>query len=716
VSDKLSVIRESLANACKIAAMEFVRLPDPTPEAEDAVMQAMRSVARQSTDAPKLYWAAEERLKTEYPARLQTRMAMACEMLLNRAQRKLVPLTAAQMELLADDELDRRLAVTDFSRRLSAVNDAAIDLINYRIKRFLRSASLGTMEIQAPENPFGPSLILDTLARFWDECAAPLGGSPTLLRHYGEHLIPCLQSCYAKLNVYLESVHPLETVAPPPAEQGSIRLGLLAPVELVLPPPPPPPPPPADALASLTAGPDPELQRAIKAHAPNRPAPRFGLPPAGESRSSSFPTLELAVDEPAAPAPGRVALGGESGGPFISSRSGPATLWTLLCRSPDAARLSEDDSDVLQLLSNNLELLIKDKRLLPAIQASIQALKQPLLKYALGKRSFFTSSADPVRSALTHLTTLSTNRSMDAVQFGQLTASLIERATRAAGGEVVAAPVPAPAAAPVVPAPVPAAAAAPASPIEAAADAAGRIAQEDREARKRVALAVARAHIEKVTVDKPLPPFVRQMIDTQWVKVLAAADMKRPADDTRWNDAARTLDTLIWSLRAPGSTVFAKSLKSEMHSLLKGLNAGFDRAGWQGDARSDFLVELARLHFVALQGATDAAAADPVHDLPPAARGTAAQTPAAAASVAAEPSAQTSAPSPVSIASTLESVAVNTGVQVSDGAGGWAPWRVTWISPMRKRFVIGNPQASMSRTLTDAELGEELASGRIRLD
>ncbi len=262
VSDKLTVIRESLANACKIAAMEFVKLPEVTPEAEDAIMHVMRQAARQSTDAPKLYWAAEEKLKTEFPARLQSRMAMACEMLLNRAQRKLMPLTAAQMELLADDELDRRLAVTDFSRRLSVVNDAAIDMINYRIKRFLRSASLGTVEINAPENPFGPSLMLDTLARFWDECAAPLGGSPTLLRHYGESLIPNLQSCYAKLNAYLESVHPLEQVAAPAPGYGSVGLGVLAPVEVAV-PPPPPPPPPADTLASLTSTPDPELQRAV---------------------------------------------------------------------------------------------------------------------------------------------------------------------------------------------------------------------------------------------------------------------------------------------------------------------------------------------------------------------------------------------------------------------------------------------------------------------
>ncbi|HET7774641.1 MAG TPA: DUF1631 family protein [Burkholderiaceae bacterium] len=706
MSDKLTVIRESLANACKIAAMEFVKLPEISPEAEDAVMQAMRSVAKQSTDAPKLYWSAEERLKTEYPARLQTRMAMACEMLLNRAQRKLVPLTAAQMELLADDELDRRLAVTDFSRRLSAVNDAAIDLINYRIKRFLRSASLGAVEIQAPENPFGPSLILDTLARFWDECASPLGGSPTLLRHYGEHLIPCLQSCYAKLNSYLESVHPLEAVAPPVSDQGSVRLGLLAPVELVL-PPPPPPPPPADALASLTAGPDPELQRAIQAHAPMRPAPRFGLPPAGESRASSFPTLDLSGDGVQTPASAPTPLGGDARGPSVSSRGGPATLWALLCRSPDAARLSEDDSDVLQLLSNNLELLVKDKRLLPAVQAGIHALKQPLLQYALVRRSFFTSPADPVRSALTHLSTLSTNRAMDAAQFGQLTASLIDRATRAARGESPAArqTAPAAAAAPAhlpewvpAPAPVPAAS----SPIEAVADAAARIAQEDREARKRVALAVARAHIEKVTADKPLPPFVRQMIDTQWVKVLAAADMKRPADDTRWNEAARTLDTLIWSLRAPGSTVFAKALKTEMHGLLKGLNAGFDRAGWQGDARSDFLVELARLHFLAMQGASDQTG----HTDPTPAQ-TATPNPAATDDPAGAAAG--------SITSLLEPLAVNASLQVADGAGGWAPWRVTWISPMRKRFVIGNPQAGSSRTLTDVELRDELVAGRIRL-
>lgn len=689
VSDKLTVIRESLANACKIAAMEFVKLPEVTPEAEDAIMHVMRQAARQSTDAPKLYWAAEEKLKTEFPARLQSRMAMACEMLLNRAQRKLMPLTAAQMELLADDELDRRLAVTDFSRRLSVVNDAAIDMINYRIKRFLRSASLGTVEINAPENPFGPSLMLDTLARFWDECAAPLGGSPTLLRHYGESLIPNLQSCYAKLNAYLESVHPLEQVAAPAPGYGSVGLGVLAPVEVAV-PPPPPPPPPADTLASLTSTPDPELQRAVKAQGASRPGLRFGLPPAGESRASSFPTLEMALDDAPAVAPAsaaaptvpsRAAAAAEAPAPEVTGRGGPGTLWELLCKSTGAAALSEDDSDVLQLLSNNLELLIKDKRLLPAVQAGIQAIKQPLLVYALRNRSFFVAPADPVRGALTHLSTLSANRSMDAAQFGQITLSLVERVGRAARGEVVSA--------------TPAPAASGADALSSVTDAAARVAKQDRAERKRVALAVARAHIEKVTADKTVPAFVRSMIDTQWVKVLAAADMKRPADDSRWNEAARTLDTLIWSLRPPGSAVFGKALRAELHGLLKGLNAGFDRAGWTDDGRSDFMVELARVHFVAMQGTgadgpAPAAEPEPAPEPPP-------------------------ADSPAALAAQLEPFVLDAQVQLADGNGGWSAWRVTWVSPMRKRFVIGNPQAGTSRTLTDAELRDELAAGRIRI-
>jgi hypothetical protein len=220
-------------------------------------------------------------------------------------------------------------------------------------------------------------------------------------------------------------------------------------------------------------------------------------------------------------------------------------------------------------------------------------------------------------------------------------------------------------------------------------DVAAALAAEEGEADRSATRALVRDRLAGLE----LPLEVRSFAETVWADYLGDLRARHGEDSDAWRRALTTLDDLLWSIVAKERTAQKARLTKMIPTLIRGLREGIVARGVDADRAKRFLDELYRLHMSAIK---------PPPPPDPA-------TVAPAAPVAPSDSHKVS----------------NVYDFVSEmPAGTWLAFRregetinarLTWVSPLRSKYVFTSRARRRAFVFSPEELAYELGSGRAAL-
>lgn len=222
---------------------------------------------------------------------------------------------------------------------------------------------------------------------------------------------------------------------------------------------------------------------------------------------------------------------------------------------------------------------------------------------------------------------------------------------------------------------------------------------EELEQRERLEIAtvVARNATASHLANQALPEPVRRFIAEVWFKVLVKAAMAGSDDGAEWQDAARAMDDLAWSVQPMQGPEERQRLLKTLPPMLKAISGGIGQIEVAPGTKEAFFAELMKLHAAAVKAGMASPPASP------------SAAPAKAASAAPEPG-----PLPEPCASVRE-LARGTWLTIQEAGGDSRRVRLSWISPARTMFLFTNHQGERALALTHHELARRLESGSVRL-
>jgi hypothetical protein len=249
--------------------------------------------------------------------------------------------------------------------------------------------------------------------------------------------------------------------------------------------------------------------------------------------------------------------------------------------------LSRADESTIDLLSAIFDTVFRDQNISPEIRDLIRFLQIPVLKAALMDKDFFFQDSHPARRLIDLLSRLgweqrkspedplfqAMQRSVDRVgrdydqelsvfteAVNELEASI--QAEESAAATAIAAPI-------------------------AAALKQEKMAEATKSARQAVALRIGTGEVIAV---------VEAFLEQRWVSVLTIAYSVEDEKPGAVNNATRTMDDLIWSVKPKITAEERKQLIAKLPGLLSTLNKWLDIIKWQDSDRLQFFAELAECH------------------------------------------------------------------------------------------------------------------------
>ncbi|MYN28357.1 DUF1631 family protein [Duganella levis] len=286
-------------------------------------------------------------------------------------------------------------------------------------------------------------------------------------------------------------------------------------------------------------------------------------------------------------------LAAVTGGTAPASASAQATpagnifyLPTLKQSMPQGS-LTRADESTIDLLSAVFDTVFSDQSISPEIRELIRFLQIPVLKAALVDKNFFFQEAHPARRLLELLSRMvweqrkgpddplfqAMQRSVDRVgrdyeqelsvfteAVNELEASI--QAEEKAAAVAIAAPI-------------------------AAALKQEKMAESNKLAENAVALRIGTGEVIAV---------VEAFLEQRWTSVLTIAYSIEDDKPGAVNNATKTMDDLIWSVRPKLTPDDRKQLIAKLPGLLSALNKWLDVIKWQDADRLQFFAELAECH------------------------------------------------------------------------------------------------------------------------
>jgi hypothetical protein len=249
--------------------------------------------------------------------------------------------------------------------------------------------------------------------------------------------------------------------------------------------------------------------------------------------------------------------------------------------------LTRSDESTIDLLSAVFDTVFRDQSISPEIRELIRFLQIPVLKAALVDKNFFFQEAHPARRLLELLSRMgweqrkgpddplfqAMQRSVDRVgRDYQQELSVFTEAVNELEASIQAEEK--------------AAAAAIAAPIAAALKQ-EKMAESNKLAKNAVALRIGTGEVIAV---------VEAFLEQRWTSVLTIAYSIEDDKPGAVNNATRTMDDLIWSVRPKLTPDDRKQLIAKLPGLLSALNKWLDVIKWQDADRLQFFAELAECH------------------------------------------------------------------------------------------------------------------------
>lgn len=225
--------------------------------------------------------------------------------------------------------------------------------------------------------------------------------------------------------------------------------------------------------------------------------------------------------------------------------------------------------------------------------------------------------------------------------------------------------------------------------VDAQAEVAAALAAEEREADRSATRALVRDRLAGLS----LPLEVRSFAETTWADYLGDVRARHGEDSDPYRRAVTTLDDLLWSIVAKERTAQKARLTKMIPILIRALREGIVARGVAEDRAKLFLDELYQLHMAAIK--------PPVADA------------ATGEAVAATPA----APEGRTVSNVYDYVS-------EMPAGTWLAFRregdvvnarLTWVSPLRTKYVFTSRARRRAFVFSPEELAYELGSGRAAL-
>ncbi|HVP86707.1 MAG TPA: DUF1631 family protein [Casimicrobiaceae bacterium] len=336
--------------------------------------------------------------------------------------------------------------------------------------------------------------------------------------------------------------------------------------------------------------------------------------------------------------------------------------------------------DVIKLL---FDYIFRDPSIPESLRSLFGKLQVPILKAALLDRTFFSDKKHPARRLLDHLAAAAVGATSDEAYrtgFELVATGVIDEVCRDFKVDV------------------------------AVFDAADAKLQEFVEAEQRktasaldhdVAEALAveaaeadRAEVRALVRDKltgiTVPFEVRAFAETVWADYLTQLRERHGAQSEAWKSGVQTLDDLLWSITAKERNAQKARLAKMVPGLVRGLRTGGAVVQVRDDRMKPFLETVYHLHMAAIKPQ---------------------------AATAAKPTISPSVSSPTKIANVHDFVGemvVGTWLAF-DRDGETVNARLSWVSPMRTKYIFTSRSRSRALAVTPEELAWQLGAGSARL-
>ncbi len=201
-------------------------------------------------------------------------------------------------------------------------------------------------------------------------------------------------------------------------------------------------------------------------------------------------------------------------------------------------------------------------------------------------------------------------------------------------------------------------------------------------------------------VDVPFD--VRSFVETMWAEHLTEVRQRDGPDSDAWNGAVRTLDDMMWSIVAKERTAQKARLTKMIPQLIGALRRACTALGAAPERTRAFFEALYQLHIAAIKPkpATDTAPATPTD-------------PAAAAASPASAATSAAVPLPiVNVHDYVSEMVVGTWLSFTK-EGQPLTARLTWVSPLRSKYLFTSRARTRAFLYTPEELAYEFGAGNV---
>jgi hypothetical protein len=365
--------------------------------------------------------------------------------------------------------------------------------------------------------------------------------------------------------------------------------------------------------------------------------------------------------------------------------------------------LSRTDESTIDLLSAIFDTVFRDQNISQEIRDLIRFLQIPVLKAALVDKNFFFQEAHPARRLIDLLSRMgweqrkgpedplfqAMQRSVDRVgrdydhelsvfteAVNELEASI--QAEERAAASAIAEPI-------------------------AAALKQEKMFEAGKLARNAVALRIGTGEVIAV---------VEAFLEQRWVSVLTIAYSIEDDKPGAVNNATKTMDDLIWSVRPKLNADERKQLIAKLPGLLSTLNKWLDVIKWQDADRLQFFAELAECHASIVRAPLEMSAERQLEISMQVAQQAAerrlelqAKAEAAARAAEEERARQQPDPGEEDAAIEVDSLARGMWLEFEQEGGGSRKVKLAWISPLRTLYIFSTAARQEAFSMS----GEQLA-------
>jgi hypothetical protein len=361
--------------------------------------------------------------------------------------------------------------------------------------------------------------------------------------------------------------------------------------------------------------------------------------------------------------------------------------------------LSRSDESTLDLLSRIFETVFLDDSIPQPTRELIQSLQIPVLKAALRDKTFFYEEAHPARRMIDLLSNIDRAPGKEGDDpLYQAVRRSVEQVGRDQEGQ-------------------------PEAFAQAVAELEASISAEERAAEAAIAEPISKAlkqekratavrsaqHAVALRVGgDEVVAVVGAFLEKKWTTVLTLAYTIEDDKPGAVDNATRTMDDLIWSVKPKATQEQRKALIARLPSLLTTLNKWLDAIKWQDAERLQFFARLAECHAAIVRAPIDASPERQLELAVEAAQQDALRRVAQENAVAAQESAHKD-----EVELALDGLERGVWLEFAQADGGKRKLKLAWVSPLRSLFIFSTGTRGEAFSMPAAKLGEALRAGKV---